>query len=360
MPVLAWLLFSPWIPPSLLWTIRANSSLNAEVPPEARPLLAFGAIALALALTWLATRRLDPAPRWILLFACPLILTPVLFQHQKLWFIPQPGRYKMEAEFVIALLIGLALHAIYRRAPVWFSVALTLPVAWVLANQVVPHRRFAKAVLKPVPAETSIEARSARWIEANLPGQRVMLSGSMAQWANAFADVDQLGGFSYPTTPNPAQQMAVNEQHWGREPGPSLEWLRRFGVTAVAVPGPKSPEFWKPYQNPGKYEGVLSVLWREDDTTIYAVPGPPSPLKWRNSDRASFTGSGSVDVGINAMPGWHTSRGVIRKNEFGLMQIDTGCAQPCTVELTYAGSMEAWLLRLVSLSALVLLVRRRW
>ena len=42
---------------------------------------------------------------------------------------------------------------------------------------------------------------------------------------------------------------------------------RRSGVF-----GSRSEEFWKPYAHPTKFEGLLPVLWREDDVTIYRIP----------------------------------------------------------------------------------------
>ena len=43
-------------------------------------------------------------------------------------------------------------------------------------------------------------------------------------------------------------------------------------VGAVAVSGPRSQQYWKPYTHAAKFEGVLPVLWSEDDVTIYRVP----------------------------------------------------------------------------------------
>ena len=51
----------------------------------------------------------------------------------------------------------------------------------------------------------------------------------------------------------------------------SLAWMRAFGVGAMGVNGPKSPEYW-PNLHPLQLDGVYPVLWREDDTTIYQVP----------------------------------------------------------------------------------------
>jgi hypothetical protein len=52
----------------------------------------------------------------------------------------------------------------------------------------------------------------------------------------------------------------------------SLAWLRAFGVGGIAVSGPNSQEYWKPYAHPNKFDGLLPILWRSDGVTIYQVP----------------------------------------------------------------------------------------
>jgi hypothetical protein len=76
---------------------------------------------------------------------------------------------------------------------------------------------------------------------------------------------------------NPVQQFAndgVQAVEDTREP---LLWLKAYGVGAVCVVGPGSPEFWKTMHYPRKFDG-LRVLWREDDTTIFEVPRRSSSL----------------------------------------------------------------------------------
>ena len=154
---------------------------------------------------------------------------------------------------------------------------LAIPLLALAGMQVVAQRRFVKRLLNPANVALSIEYRSAKWVEANLPGRRVMLPGSMAAWLNAFVDTPQLCGQSYSTAPNWMQQVAQYAIFSGeglgeRDAEYSILWLKAFGVAAVGVSGPRSPEYWRPFAHPGKFEGVLPVLWREDDTTIYGVP----------------------------------------------------------------------------------------
>ena len=52
----------------------------------------------------------------------------------------------------------------------------------------------------------------------------------------------------------------------------SILWLKAYGCHAITVPGPQSREAYKPFRNPRKFEGVLPLLWHDEDDSIYAVP----------------------------------------------------------------------------------------
>jgi hypothetical protein len=172
------------------------------------------------------------------------------------------------------------------------------------------------------------------------------------------------------------------------------------------VPGPQSPEFWKPFANPRKFDGVLPVLWRERDTTIYLVSGrpfslahvlqpadlvhhapvhgldvgelqrfvaalenpaaPPALLKWEGNNKALIHAqmqSGDVlSAQITYYPGWHArvngSKRELRPDGIGLITLDPGCSGACDIVLQYDGGAELRACRAVSagFSALLLIV----
>jgi hypothetical protein len=275
------------------------------------------------------------------------------------------------------------------------------------------ERSFVKRMDAPVGIVQSIEFRSAKWVGANLPGQRVMLPGSMAAWLNAFADSPQLCGQSYSTTPNWIQQIAQYAV-FKADAQYAILWLKAFGVWAVGVSGPHSPEYWRPFAHPGEFEGMLPVLWREDDTTIYAVPlvsrslahvmlpealvrpkpigivdndelrryvaaldspAAPASFEWLGTNRAVVRArlepAQVVSTQVTYDPGWRAwvngaPRGVYRDG-LGFMAVRAECAGYCEIDLDYNGGIEAWLCRAASLGALLLsaafgsgLFRRMW
>src|SRR5262249_40510833 len=177
-----------------------------------------------------------------------------------------------EMEFALALVVVFAARGWIDRLPRSVQAALALFALAIAGEQFYSHRQYAKEILKPADRAGSIEARVARWVDENLPGQRVMVPGSIAQWFNVFSSAPQLSGGSYSTTPNWNQQEAMSSVLAGRDAGESILWLKAFGVQAVTVVGAKSQEFWKPYADPKKFDGILPVLWQFEDTTIYRVP----------------------------------------------------------------------------------------
>ena len=80
-----------------------------------------------------------------------------------------------------------------------------------------------------------------------------------------------------PTAPNWMQRVAVFTIYTGMNAGDrdaeySVFWLKAFGNQAIYVPGPASREFYHPIAHPRKFDGILPVLWHDEDDTIFGVP----------------------------------------------------------------------------------------
>jgi hypothetical protein len=232
----------------------------------------------------IAVRRVDSgAFRWLLLFGCIVLLIPFLDLYAGIHFVPQPVRYKLEADLAVIWIVVFSLRPLIERCPAIVRILPILPLLVLADRQIVYYRRFARPMLRQVDTAQSIEYQTAKWIEEHLPGQRVMMMGSIGFWASAFTDVPQVGAQPYTTAPNWSQQIATYIIKAGQDPGDqdaaaSILWLKAFGAQALTVPGPQSPEYWKPFADPRKFEGVLPVLWRERDTAIYRVSERPFSL----------------------------------------------------------------------------------
>jgi hypothetical protein len=188
-------------------------------------------------------------------------------------------------------------------------------------------------------------------------------------------------------------------------------WLQAYGVDALVVPGPQSPEYWKAFKAPAQFEDLFPLLWRQRDTSIYSVPrthrsiagivprgrlvqhtpalfyqldemsdyvqaleDPASEALWQWQDDNTGWARGNVPRGsvvslhITFNPGWRAIANGADAPVFadGLEQLAVApdCDGPCEIQLIYDGGTEAKATRAVSLltmlaAAVGLWLRRR-
>lgn len=408
--ILAYLLISPWLPPSLVHTIRANSNAYPEGAWEPTSGKALAIVVAAWLVGALLLRRLTRD--WFFRFWAQLAVFfagVVLVHRFAHWhFLPQSGRYKVEMEMAVAVAVVFALRPLLRRLPVFVPALLALALIPVVVEQTIAHRRYAKNLIRAHDESAMFESRLARQLAAVDVRPRVFAPGTLAMWLNHFVDLAQVSGGSFPTAVNPVQQMAV-EGIYGRTGPVEMLWLRAFAAGVVVVVGPDGGEFWKPYRDPGVIEQQLTPLWRETGAGIYAVPvrpeslayvvpelalvrkppknggdvadlqryvaalqgAPPAAFVWRNSNQASVradTHAGEVvSIAINYHSGWRAVSGGqpvrLRTDGIGLMVAEPRVSGPAQIDLEYTGGLEAYLTRGASLGVgilgLVWLLRRR-
>lgn len=406
----AYAIASPFLSPTLVKAIRAASANSFEGQWSMGSVTAIAMIAFGWAVLWryLSRWTADWRLQFFALFAYLTSSIPILIEYFHRQFLPQPTRYKVEMEFALALLLVFGLRYWFQKLSPAAKIALVALILALAGEQTLGFRRYAKNLLVPTDVSRTIEYRTATWAEQNLPGVRVFLPGSIAQWANAFTEIQQFGGGSWSAAASQIQQRGVAALYNGG-PTPeldsriSLAWLKAFGVGAVAVSGPKSQEFWKPFAHPTKFEGVLPVLWREDDVTIYQVPQrttslahvvpesaivsrspaapadtvrmepyiaalddpalPTAQLQWRGRNGMRISTSARpgqvISVQVSHHPGWRVKvngqRRVLRRDALGLMWFKPECNGPCEAELEYNGGWELRICRFISYAALAAL-----
>src|SRR5262249_52760319 len=126
---------------------------------------------------------------------------------------------------------------------------------------------------KPIDIHSTVEYQAARWIGEHLPGSRVFTAGSVEYWLNTFADNPQLGGGFGQGAVNP--RILDLREYFFSTKGNGAEtvlWLRAYGVGAIFVSGTNGREYFKAFQDPGKFRGLLPEIWRNGDDVIYGVP----------------------------------------------------------------------------------------
>jgi hypothetical protein len=404
----SYLICSPFISPEAIGAIRDSSVGYWNVGS----FTALAIVGSGWALLWQYLPRWTPDWRlqFFALFGWLTCSVPLIAAWLHRQFLPQPERYKVEMEFSAAILAVLAAKPFYVRVRRPLRVCILLLLLSLATEQVISERKFAKAILAQGDLTQTIEYRTSVWARDHLSGVRIMMPGSIAQWANAFTDIEQFSGGSWSVADNQVQQLANAAIYNGggtpeSDAQNSITWLKAFGTGAVAVSGPQSQEFWKSFAHPAKFDGRLPVLWSKDDVTIYRVPlrtrslahvvpeaalvrHPPSGVRataevekyvsaledatfpaaefqWQGTNRIhirAFVLEGqAISIQVTQHAGWHASANglarEVRADGLGLMWLQPGCGGPCEIDLEYDGGTELriWhLLSAATLSALML------
>lgn len=413
--LVSYLWVSPFLCPSLIETLRVNSQ-SVQGDYHYRPLTAVVLLAVIAAwlLLWRATRRIDSGfERFLLLFTFIFSAIPMLGVWGNVALVPQPDRYHLEMEMALCMLAVFAGRRLLALSPPQVRIALLLLFTAFLVRQTIGYSRYARKLIQPIDISATVEYRMAKWIERNLPGLRSMVSDEGGTWFNAFTDNPQLSSGHDPFSPNWSVETAVYAIYAGEREGhaASLAWLKAFGCHAITVPGPNSTQTYRPFRRPEKFDGVLPVVWREQDDTIYGVPlrsaslahvileaadihhapetgvdlrelgpfvdaledphAPPADFRWVHSGQAHIAAELApgqvIAVQVTYDPGWTAAsngRAVpVSRDGIGLMTLHPDCRGRCEIDLTFEQGPErraCWMAALlVSLGVPAAALRRK-
>jgi len=395
----AYLLVSPWIPPSTLAVIAFNAQFVAgRFIFTWRNWLYAAVFALVLTgLVWALGRARAPLEiRFAVLLAACFTGVVIPWYCWRIAVVPQPWRYQPEFDLAICLL-GVAVgERLARLIPPRPRLVVGSALAFACVPIALDLRDITLPMVKAIDIHRTIEWRAAHWTDGHLSGARVYAPGSIAFWFNAFSGVAQLsGGFDQgdlqPTMPAVRYQILA-----GLDGAVARDWLRIYGCDAVIVSGPASQEQFKPYAYPRKFEGVLPVLWREDDVAIYAVPRrspslahvvrradlaqrfppdasrlaelqpfltaledpglPAASFHWVGTRQARIAADLRLGYLIAVQVAYHSGwsarvNGQSRPvwgDPFGLTIVEPRCEGPCVVDLAYDGGTEMTFFRVLS------------
>lgn len=278
--LLGYLIASPWMPPSTIRTFQFNSqTLEGDYRGACWTLLKFSpAIIAGLAGLKLLFRRLKTSR--FLQFSLFLLFSTagitLLFEWTHIALVARPARYHLEMELAVCLAGAALAQALLRRAPPWSKALAACALLALAFAQFGRCCAYASLILEPMDMKQRVEYRTARWFDEHMRGQRVMVSGGVSYWLNAFTDTPQLSGLEQGAG-NWMSRVAIYALHVGENAGDqdariSVLWLKAFGVQAVAVSGDDSETYYRPYRNPRKFEGLLEPLWHDGGDTVYRVP----------------------------------------------------------------------------------------
>lgn len=186
--------------------------------------------------------------------------------------VGEPGRLIPELDLALILASVEFLRFVWNR-PRW-RVASALVVALAFA----PSVKYLRHAWSPFPRSSPLESQYpyqiTRWLHDHIPGERILPSGVVRFWFNAWNDNVQADGGSMQGMENQILPVATWQILAGERPDLAIAWLQALGTGAVVVPGPASLEHYRSdFRYPNKFRDVLPVLHDNGrDTIVYRVP----------------------------------------------------------------------------------------
>ena len=391
----AYLWVSPVLTPTLIRIVHSNS-LKVEGDYDYTPRVIYaGLLVLAGGVAlWYFTRRWNAwFERFAVLFTYFYVAVVTLACFTRIAILPQPWRYQLEMEMGLCLVFVFgARHVLAPTDPRVRAGAVALLLGF-LFWQAAWYRDYARDLIQSIDITQTVQYKTAKWIDANLKGLRTMVSGDTGFLFNVFTDNPQLSSAPDPFSPNWMVEIATHTIYSGQNAGArdaeySILWLKAFGCHAITVPGPKSREAYHPIRNPGKFEGVLPLLWHEEDDSIYGIPQrskslahvipadavvrrtpihgldveevarfveamenpafPSADLAWLSNSHARIAAEANagqvVAVQVTYDPGWvarANGRSVaLTRDGIGLMTLHPDCDGKCEIDLTFEWGVE--------------------
>jgi len=408
----AYLLVSPWIPPSTVLFVERNAQQSDHTRLGIGQVFSWLAVLLICLLLHGLFRALRVDP-WTLFFAYFLTLSgAVTLGHifRNLSLLPQPQRFEPEMAMALAGVIGVS-------AASGFKLLGSRPLRWVAIGgfatlcviQLRADMLWARRQIREIDVTQTIEYRMAKAFERLGGTNRVFAPGNVSLWMNMFTEVPQVAGCCDQSVPTFEDRIGMFVIYSGLNAGAqdasiSTLWLQAYGANAVGVTGKRSSEPFQPFVNPGKFNGILRQLWRDGDDVIYAVPQrstslahvvnrsdviprtpingldieplepyvraiespeySPAQFEWINNGEARITTKCSagqlLSVQISDDSGWHAraneSERPISADGLGMMVIDPQCTGDCTVDLSWEPTPEIRSMHVAQIGVLLLLI----
>ena len=263
-----------WLTPSYIRLTVSNLHWVAQQGPGVSFWIVLAAVAIFCAASArFAGRRRDLEWTVFVAGAASMFTTDVLgFYFFGFRTVGEPGRLIPELDLVLILASVELLRFVWNR-PRW-RIASALVVALAFA----PSVKYLRHAWSPFPRSGPLESQYAyqitRWLHDHIPGERILPSGVVRFWFNAWNDNVQADGGSMQGMLNQILPVATWQILAGEHPDLAIAWLRALGTGAIVVPGPASLDHYRAdYRCPNKFRGALPVLYDNGhDTIVYGVP----------------------------------------------------------------------------------------
>lgn len=274
-PVLAYGLSAFWLVPSYLRITIENLQYVSSRGNSLSMVLLAAAVGLYLGLSWRFAARKPERAYTVFLCGSLLILglNVVGRFHFNFRVMGEPHRLAAELDLVMILAAVEGLRRLWTRPALWtraLAVMVVLSAAW-------PAGHYVRHAWELYPRELDyrqrVEYRMSAWMAEHLPLARTFVAGSVRFWWDTWHDLAQVGGGSEQGLLNPHVMSAHWEVLLGPNPELGVRWLAALGADAVIVSGKESQDVYHDFTHPGKFAGVLPVLYDDHQgNVIYQVP----------------------------------------------------------------------------------------
>jgi len=283
--VLAYIIASPWVPPSLIRTVQAGTTgmdTAASTTSKMLMVLALGLVAAGLHFVFSRFQTQS----WARFFVYYALISGLVVGAKTLFglsLVPIGYRFHLELEMALAGAVAYVAAYTWRGLPRWGQIATLCLLAIAGVVQVRNYRRHARSISQPIDFPSTVEYKMAQWFAGNMKDQRVFAPGTVSYWMNLYSDVPQFFGCCDQSVRNDEIRMATYVIYSGDGTGDrdgeiATTWLKAYGVHAVGVAAPGSSQLGQPFRNPHKFDGLLPEAWRDGESVVYRIPGETNSL----------------------------------------------------------------------------------
>jgi hypothetical protein len=294
---LAYALCASWLTPSYLKITSVNLQWVAQPGDIKSRLAVLIAIMVFCGITWSWGNRRTEREWTIFAVGAGFFLSLYVagFYYFDLRVTGDPRRLVPELDLALLLVFAGVIVGIGKRPNL-----LPLSIC-VCAVSLVPATEYLRHAYYPFPKADALrsryEYRIAQWVHDHLPGQRVMPSGTVRFWFDAWFDNAEPNGGSDQGMLNQVLPTAMWQIANGDRAETALLWLAALGSDAVVVPDNSSPEVYHDYTKPEKFRGVAPVLYDDQRGTVIYRVARKYPGIGRVVDKAKIAAVGPIRGG---------------------------------------------------------------
>ena len=188
----------------------------------------------------------------------------------------EPGRLSPELDLALVLVSIDAFRRAWRH-PRWQSKAARSALLLLAILAFAPAIRYVRHAWAPfpksAPVENVYEYKTTQWVHDHLPGQRVLPTGSVRFWFDAWADNAQPDGGSEQGMLNQRIPDATFQITYGTRGDIAALWLQALGTDAVVVDDKHFPQCLSRFRHPEKFRAVGQPVYDDGHgTLIYRIP----------------------------------------------------------------------------------------